>query len=61
MNLSDENPSDTNMHALKRETQLQIEAGIAEGIGDIEAGRVEEMSDTTTTKRIAQFKARLPQ
>ncbi len=32
MSLSDENPSDTNMHALKRETQLQIEAGITEGI-----------------------------
>ncbi len=40
-------------------TQLRIEGGLAQGLADIEVGRVEEMNDATTADRIARFKARL--
>lgn len=40
-------------------TQLRIESGLAQGLADIDAGRVEEMNDATTAGRIARFKARL--
>ena len=42
------------------ERKRHIQNGISEWFGDIDAGQYEEMTDTTTADRIAQFKARLP-
>lgn len=39
-------------------TTLRIERGLAQGLGDIENGRFEEVSDASTAARIARFKDR---
>ena len=39
-------------------TQHRIELGIAQGLADIDAGRFETLSDTTTASRLDRFKAR---
>ena len=39
-------------------TKLRIERGLAQGLDDIENGRFEEVSDTSTAARLARFKDR---
>jgi prevent-host-death family protein len=39
-------------------TKLRIERGLTKGLGDIENGRFEEVSDASTAARIARFKDR---
>lgn len=39
-------------------TKLRIERGLDQGLGDIENGRFEEVSDASTAARIARFKDR---
>jgi prevent-host-death family protein len=39
-------------------TKLRIERGLTQGLGDIENGRFEEVSDASTAARIARFKDR---
>ena len=40
-------------------TRSRIESGISQGLADITAGRFEELTEDTSAKRIADFKARL--
>lgn len=39
-------------------TKLRIERGLAQALDDIENGRFEEVSDTSTAARLARFKDR---